>query len=180
MQLRFPIDQIQEFSDRCVAELRQRDRELTDKITQAVFPCYEQRGYLTKTEFLMVCEWKTARPRRWCAANDASLIQEISALARTTVSEQLRIQAWTLLAGVGWPTASVFLHFAFPGRYPILDFRALWSVSTEEPAQYCFAFWQNYSKFCRDLANQAGVSMRVLDQALWKYSEMHQPKKKGG
>src|SRR5262245_34756221 len=141
MQLRFPIDRIQELSDRYVAELRPRDRELTDQITQTVFPSYKQRGWLTKTEFLKVCEWKTPSSKSGCAANDASLIQEISALARTTASEQLRIQAWTILAGVGWPTGSVFLHFAFPGRYPILDFRALWSVSTEKPAQYSFFFW---------------------------------------
>ena len=48
------------------AELRQRDRDLTDKITQIVFPSYEGRGYLTKDEFLTVCEWKTPRSRPRC------------------------------------------------------------------------------------------------------------------
>jgi hypothetical protein len=79
-----------------------------------------------------------------------------------------------LLTGVKWPTASVFLHFALPDCYPILDFRALWSLKTEVPAQYSFRFWSSYADFCRKLLAQAGVSMRVLDQALWKYSEIHQ------
>jgi hypothetical protein len=177
MQLRFPASGIQELSDRYVAELRPRDGRLTDEITRTVFPSYERRGYLTKDEFLTVCEWKTPRSKSRCASNDPSLIQEVSRLVRTTSSEQLRIQVWTLLAGVKWPTASVFLHFAFPGKYPILDFRALWSLSTDVPSQYTFGFWQSYAKCCCDLSSQFGVSLRVLDQALWKYSELHQPRK---
>ena len=173
MELRFPIAEIREFSDRYVAELRERDRRLTDAITQQVFPSYEQKGYLTKAEFLTVCAWKTPRSQPRCANNDAAFIREISSLARTTQSEQLRIQAWTLLAGVKWPTASVFLHFAFADRYPILDYRALWSLRTTD-VPYTFALWQNYTEFCRTLARRAGVTMRGLDQALWKYSELHQ------
>jgi len=177
MQLRFPPSRIQELSERYIAELRERDRRLTDEITVTVFPSYERRGYLTKDEFLTVCEWKTPRSKRHCASNDASLIQEVSNLVRRTSSEELRIRAWTLLAGVKWPTASVFLHFAFPGRYPILDYRVLWSLCTDVPSKYTFAFWQSYAEFCRALASQTGVSLRMLDQALWKYSELHQPNK---
>jgi hypothetical protein len=32
---------------------------------------------------------------------------------------------------VNWPTASVILHFVYPKRYPILDYRALWQFSKE-------------------------------------------------
>jgi hypothetical protein len=177
VQLRFPTSSFQELSDRYVADLRPRDRRLTDAITQQVFPSYGQKGYLTKDEFLTVCEWKTPRSKSRCDANDASLIREISSLVRTTKSERLRIQIWTLLAGVKWPTASVFLHFAFADRYPILDFRALWSLSVEVPSQYTFPFWWRYTEFCRELASQTGVTLRVLDQALWQYSKLHQPKR---
>jgi hypothetical protein len=177
MRLRFPGSRIREFSDRYIEGLRPRDLRLTNEITNTVFPNYERRGYLTKGEFLTVCEWKTPRSKPHCASNDASIIQEISSLVRTTSSEQLRIQAWTLLAGVKWPTASVFLHFAFPRQYPILDYRALWSLRTDAPKQYSFGFWQRYSLSCRALATQFRVSLRVLDQALWKYSESHQPKR---
>ena len=174
MELRFPIAQIREFSDRYVAELGDRDRRLEDAITHQVFPSYEQKGHLTKEEFLIVCAWKTPRSRPLCAANDVAFIRELSALAKTTHSERMRIQIWTLLAGVKWPTASVFLHFAFPDRYPILDFRALWSLHTDAPRQYTFSFWLSYAEFCRALAGRADVTMRVLDQALWKYSKLHQ------
>ena len=174
MKLRFPIRQIKLLSKRYVDEMPNRDRELTDAITGIVFPSYERKGYLTKDEFLRVCAWKTPRSRPQCESNDEAFIEEISRLAKTTDSERLRIQGWTLLSGVKWPTASVFLHFAFPDKYPILDFRALWSVTTEVPAQYSFPFWEKYTHFCRTLAREAKVSMRVLDQALWKYSALHQ------
>jgi len=177
MILQFPIAKIPELSEQYVRELPPRDRRLTTEITEKVFPSYADRGYLTREEFLTVCEWKTPRSKSRCASNDAVMIREVSSLARTTTSEQLRIQIWTLLAGVKWPTASVFLHFAFPQRYPILDFRALWSLGTDVPPQYTFPFWNQYAGVCRQLSESNKVSMRTLDQALWKYSELNQPRR---
>jgi len=77
--------------------------------------------------------FKTPRSKPPCESNEADIIADASALALTTKSERLKLQVWTLLAGVKWPTASVFLHFAFPQSYPILDFRALWSLETDVP-----------------------------------------------
>ena len=174
MELRFPQSEIRNLAARYDNEMSERGRRLTEAIIQDVFPSYARNGFLTKEEFLTVCAWKTPRSRRRCESNDADLIREVSALAKATESERLRIQIWTLLAGVKWPTASVFLHFAFPNQYPILDFRALWSLKTEVPAQYSFPFWWDYVGFCRALARRVKVSTRTLDQALWKYSEIHQ------
>lgn len=176
MELRFPQSDICNLAVRYEAEMGERDRHLTGTITRDVFPSYVHKGFLTKNEFLTVCSWKTPRSKPRCESNEASLIQEVSALAMTTESERIRIQIWTLLAGVKWPTASVFLHFAFSDRYPILDYRALWSLMTKVPVQYTFPFWSVYTDFCCGLARSAGVSMRMLDQALWKYSEIHQGK----
>jgi hypothetical protein len=174
MELRFPKSGIRNLAARYENEMSERDKRLTEAIRGEVFPSYKRNGYLTKKEFLTVCAWKTPRSQPRCESNDENLIREISKIARTTASECMRIQVWTLLAGVKWPTASVFLHFAFPNKYPILDFRALWSLRTDAPTQYTFAFWSDYVQFCRSLARKSGVTMRVLDQALWKYSEIHQ------
>jgi hypothetical protein len=38
-----------------------------------------------------------------------------------TSSERELTDALRSLHGVGWPTASVLLHLAYPDRYPILD-----------------------------------------------------------
>jgi len=55
-----------------------------------------------------------------------------------------------------------------------LDFRALWSLTVDVPTSYTYDFWARYSEFARQLAHRAGVDMRTLDRALWKYSEMRQ------
>ena len=154
----------------------EHDRRLTAKIEREVFPSYRKKGYLAKDEFLTVCAWKTPRTSKWCGTNEEEVIREVSALVFATKSEVLHIQSWTMLAGVKWPTASVFLHFLYADQYPILDFRALWSLGFDKPPTYTFSFWMEYVTCCRDLAQKARVSMRVLDQALWKYSQENQPK----
>lgn len=175
--IRFPIPQIKRLAALYIDKLRERDQKMTGQIENDVFPSYRQKRYLTKQEFLMVCAWKTPRSKPRCESNDEEYVREISALVmQRTTSERLRIEAWTLLSGVKWPTASVFLHFGFPDNYPIIDFRALWSLRAEVPAKYNFEFWEKYTQACRRIARKAGVTMRILDQALWKYSELSQGK----
>jgi hypothetical protein len=68
----------------------------------------------------------------------------------------------------------VILHFCARDPYPILDVRALWSVSAKPPAHVDYPFWAEYTRFTRMLAARAGVSLRVLDRALWQYSKENQ------
>jgi hypothetical protein len=118
--------------------------------------------------------WKSPRTQPRCRANSADFIRDVTHCALNTPSERLRIEVLTLLSGVSWPTASVILHFFHRDRYPILDFRALWSLHCEVPKQYDFRFWQEFTEFCRGLAEQTGASMRTLDRALWQYSKEKQ------
>jgi len=174
-RLRFPTASIPLLAEKYVQELPDRDRRLEDEIEKRVFPRYLERGHLTKEEFLAVYKWKTPRTKSRCAKNAEEFIKEVSEIVLKTRSERLRIEILTLLHGVGWPTASVFLHFAFEDRYPILDYRALESLGIKEPV-YDFKLWSDYADFCRKVANLNRVSMRALDRALWKYSEMNQGK----
>jgi hypothetical protein len=101
------------------------------------------RGYLEYSAFLAIGEWKSPPNRKRHAANAPEFVEEITRLALSpATSPQLAIEALTLLAGVEWPTASVILHFCHTDPYPILDFRALWSLSRDIPACYDFAFWR--------------------------------------
>jgi len=79
------------------------------------------------------------------------------------------------LDGVDWPTASVLLHFCDRQPYPVLDFRALWSLRISTPPTYTFEFWWAYVICTRQLADAAGESMRTVDRALWQYSKERQP-----
>jgi hypothetical protein len=78
------------------------------------------------------------------------------------------------LEGVEWPTASVILHFCDRGPYPILDYRALWSLGYARPPTYTYEFWNAYTGFLRALSRDTGRDMRTVDKALWQYSKEHQ------
>ena len=147
-----------------------------DAAPLALAPTIQRRGHLTKADFLALSKWKTPRTQKRCAANSADFIKVVTATSLSSSDERLRIEVLTLLSGVQWPTASVILHFCAPDPYPILDYRALWSLSCDVPKQgYDFDHWWAYCEFTRRLAKQLDVSMRVLDRALWQYSKTNQP-----
>ena len=137
------------------------------------------QGYLTKDELLRFFDWKTRRRgRSRCLRNDENYIKEITRFAFTTSEDRLRIEVLTLLDGVQWPIASAILHFVFPENYPILDFRALWSLGIEKPPPYCFRFWKAYTDTCKMLSEANNISLRTLDRALWQYSKEKQSDQK--
>jgi hypothetical protein len=142
-------------------------------IEAMIAPRVRERGYFTKPELIEMCRWKTPRSGPRVASNPDEFVQTVTQTALSTADERLRIEVLTLLHGVSWPTASVLLHFGHCDPYPILDFRALWSLGVDEQ-RYNFAFWWDYMLVCRSLAEKAGVSMRTLDRALWAYSKEHQ------
>ena len=51
------------------------------------------------------------------------------------------MEALLALDGVGVPTASALLHFAFPSDYPMLDVRALESLGRRGRTEYSVSFW---------------------------------------
>ena len=137
-------------------------------------PAVQKRGYMNRAEFLAMCEWKSPRTRSRCAKNSDDFIREVTQVSLAADHEQLRIQVLTLLTGVGWPTASVILHFCSAAPFPILDFRALWSLKAKPPTAYDFPFWWAYTEHCRAIAKRNHVPMRTLDRALWQYSKEKQ------
>lgn len=167
-KIRFDLDQIPYWACRYPAE---DDFE----VEKVIAPQVRIRGYVTKLELLVICHWKTPRSKPLVERNSEGFIKEVTCTALSTSDERLRIEVLTLLTGVSWPTASVLLHFGYSDLYPILDFRALWSLGLEKPpANYDFEFWWKYVQFCRQIALETGVSMRVLDRALWQYSDVNQ------
>jgi hypothetical protein len=118
-----------------------------------------------------VCGWKTVRSRPKVASNTEDAVVDATRRALAAEDEATRITALLALDGVGVPTASTLLYFAFPDDYPILDVRALESLGVKPRSQYPVGFWLEYLAACRELARRAGVSIRTLDKALWQYSK---------
>jgi hypothetical protein len=166
-RLRFPLGDIQAWA----GDYEYED----DTAVEAIGAKVRGRGWYLRAELREVALWKTRRSRSRVSRNTTAAIRDATSLALSTSDERLRIGVLTLLQGIEIPTASVLLHLAHHEPYPILDFRALWSIGVaSQPYYYSFAFWQAYVVKCRALAQSAGVSMRTLDRALWQYSKRRQ------
>jgi hypothetical protein len=142
-------------------------------IVETVAPRAKERGYFDVHDFLTVCRWKSKRPQGLYEQNRDADVRAVTQLALSTTDERLKICLLRALHGVDWPMASVLLHLADKGRYPILDFRALAALNVPQPNAYTFTFWWAYTEFCRRLSDESGVSMRVLDRALWTFGGKH-------
>jgi len=161
--LQFPADQ--------VPALAERYSYADDAGCQAAGDAARRRGYFTRDEFMTVASWKTGRTRSKLGENESAIVEATTARALATTDEAARMEAMLELRGVGVPTASSLLQFAFPDDYPILDVRALESLGRKGRTVYPVSFWLGYLDACRALARDAGVSMRVLDKALWQHSK---------
>lgn len=145
-----------------------------EKIVDELSPRARARGYLTRAEFLELCRWKTPRSQPRCAMNTSARVREATQIALGTKDERAKMYILRSLAGVGWPTASVILRFCDKRQYPILDYRALWSLGFARPPAYTFEFWWAYTGFVRRLAQSTGHDMRFIDRALWQFSKARQ------
>lgn len=167
-KLRFPSSQVHTWAGRYLntsndAKLRSRLR-----------PVVRARGYLTRNEFLEICRWKSPRTQPLCADNDEFTVRTVTRAAFSTADESLKIDSLRTMKGVEWPTASTLLHFCDRRPYPILDFRALWSLGYRRAPRYTMEFWLAYLKFTRDLAGRMRIDVGTLDRALWQYSKERQ------
>ena len=126
MKLRFREDDIRQIA----AQYAYSGRDI-DLIT--LRPKILARGWLYKKELQQLAEWKSWRSAGRIKNNSEDYIKEITRFALAASIERAKIEALTLLDGVQWPTASVILHFFHHKQYPILDYRALWSVSLKVP-----------------------------------------------
>ena len=137
-------------------------------------PVVTERGYLDKDDIRKVVRWKAPRVIRHAESNPEEFAREVTQFALHAREEKTRIESLLILGGVSWPMASVILHFFRPEPYPILDYRALWSLGICKPSSYDYDFWWDYVLICRDLAKKNAVDMRTLDRALWQYSKENQ------
>jgi len=170
MKLRFPEAAIPDWANRYVYP-----REETTLLD--LRPVVRKAGYLTKGQLRQVAQWKSPRSAGHIEDNEDAYIRDITSMSFSAKTERGRIEVLIRLSGVEWPSASVILHLFHKRKYPILDYRALWSVQAENRSQYSFDFWWAYVEYCRELAERNQIDMRILDRALWQYSKENQGKR---
>lgn len=130
----------------------------------------EGRGYYTRDDLLLVCEWKTGRSKSLVARSSEEDVEFVTGEALAASTEDVRMSTLRWLWGVDVPTASALLFFAFPDDYPIIDVRALESLGQKRPRYYSSKFWTEYLDACRSLAQELDLPIRTLDKALWQAS----------
>ncbi len=117
--------------------------------------------------------WKSPRIRQYLASNSDELVKEVTHFALTTDS-YLAICPLLCLHGVGMPVASTILRWFHPRPFPILDFRALWSLGIEMQRTFDLEFWNNYVVTSRELMTKWNLDKRTFDRALWQFSKENQ------
>ncbi len=135
---------------------------------------FSEHRHLDKKTFIKLGVWKSPRPKKYYQSeeNTNERVIKITKEAISSKDELFKVTSLQSLKGVGWPVASVILHYAHPDRYTILDFRALESLGIQQPSTYNFDFWQSYTKEVKSIAQKFEVSLRTLDKALWMYSKL--------
>lgn len=137
-------------------------------------PLANAQGYLTISQLHELAKWKSERRAELTKTNTEAFVREITTFAFAAADEESKIGSLVILNGVQFPTASVILHFCVDDSYPILDFRAIWSLGMKKPSAYSPEYWIKFTKVCRSLAAKHRLSVRELDMALWQYSKEHQ------
>lgn len=165
-KLRVPLEELRTYRDRY-------DYEADPNLEHVRRAAQEQR-YLTRDQLHEVARWKSKRRSALVKENEEAFVREVTTFSFAATFEQSRIGSLALLSGVQYPTASIVLHFCVDVTYPILDFRAIWSLGLKQPSVYTPEYWIDYTETCRSLATANGLSIRELDMALWQYSREHQ------
>ncbi len=135
------------------------------------------RKFLDRKRFLGIAMWKTPRAKDHYEANRAGFVRQVTDQAFQACDDRLRLHILMALDGVGVPVASTLLHFAFPDTYPILDVRALTTLtkaglwSGNEPGASTPADWLKYTRLMRRLAKKLRIDLRTLDRALWAFDK---------
>jgi thermostable 8-oxoguanine DNA glycosylase len=161
-----------------IAELK-RLVELYDLETylfETVSKEFKQKQTLTTFEFFAIITWKSNRSktkvRDGLAAAGKSASDLMKSVSRAEKTEA-KVETLRRIGGIGLPIASAILAVCYPDEFTVLDIRAwttLREVSTETlPSRYPqdSGDYLQYCQVCRDLANEAGLSLRNLDRGLW-------------
>ncbi|WP_420462813.1 hypothetical protein [Candidatus Palauibacter sp.] len=146
-----------------------------DEQIERRFQTIRGRGHMVPEDLRHIAKWKYPGKAlvNLVEKNTQIEVTEISRASFSATTERLRVGALLALHGVGWPMASVILHFAFPDRYPMLDKRVMRVVGV--PHAYSFARWVEYTDLCREASRRLEVSLRVLDRALWTLDRTSTP-----
>jgi hypothetical protein len=155
------------------SELLTEEHPPTAALVRRLAPI-KRRGRFTRSEFLLMCRWKSPRSRRHYERNTPAQIRRASAAALAARDERERIGHLIALRGVSVATASAILTLIDPRRYGVLDIRCwqllfrIRSVAGNPSGRaFTVAQWEQYLKRLRGHALALGVPARPIEYTLF-------------
>jgi len=175
MGMKITKENILKYAQKYDRDYKEKGKKTEDEVKLLL----RKQRYLTRKNLITIGDWKAPRARRHYSNNRNHKVRKISKFSFSTRDEKARIESLDSLRGVGYPMASTILHFAFPEKYPIVDFRVLYSLwGLKPPIRYDFKLWERYCNKIRAIAKKYHLPMRMVDKALWKYDELNSGRKK--
>jgi len=135
----------------------------------------KRRGHFTKQEFLLICLWKSRRPKRHYLKNTESQVKRITKAALSCKDEKEKIKILIQLKGVAIPTATALLSVADPTRYPIIDVRCVKSLNDLQLIKWKainFSNWLEYLEIIRKMAKSKKKTARNIEKGLFAYNRI--------
>jgi DNA topoisomerase IB len=151
------------------------ERELEDRIFNSIKAIGSPPKKLTLTVLKDIADWKAPRIKGYIDRNRKypKYVEDVTKVSLTSTNEKLRIEVLTLLDGVKIRMASAILHFCFPDKYSVMDWRAWASLrrlgKVSGKIQDNYDCYSKYNVVCGKIAKEFGVSRRTLDKALWQW-----------
>jgi len=155
-----------------------------DAVTAALIERFRParvRGYLTKSELVAACRWKSPRSIGHVMGNDPRKIRKATTAALASTSERARMEALLVLQGVSVPSGSAILTMLDPERYGAIDIRA-WQLlhrlklvdGARSGTGLSAANWEAFLSAIRALAARLQATPREIERALFYVHRDHQ------
>ena len=166
-----------QFSEEKIEKLSMDYKIHWDETMRDLQPVVCRRGSLTPEELVLVGAW-LHMPDDDVEKLQSSLEeqrQEVTAVTGVALAdggdERELWEGLTELQGVGRGIASSVLHWFAPGCYPVATKPAFNACLVGDDGGKDFAFWCDYTKFCREIAKRRKITMRKLDRAMCEYGQ---------
>jgi hypothetical protein len=140
-----------------------------------------KRGYLTRSELVKVCQWKSARAIKHIRRNRAATVRNVTGAAFAARSERKKISLLTTLYGVSIPMASAILTLTNPSRYGVIDIR-VWQLlfkmgavtSNADGIGFDVKQWNRFLTIIRHFAMMYKVNARDIERTLFNVHSRYQ------
>ena len=126
---------------------------------------------LSEETFKDIIYWKSNRAIGKIDWDDFQLYQTAIRYV-LELPDELKLSLLCGLDGIGLPVGSTILHFIYPKRFPIVDFRVTEVLCDAEFLSSQTISKKTYRKYkaaIEEIVKQTGCNIRTIDRALFSY-----------